>query len=127
MPQLFGQEILFDFKKGAVINITPADGLLAQAALHARIPYTGLVFARRHADELLHELQFLVIARATREGGTWYDQHLVASLATLKPKAKDKPKQTSLWRQMPGNKSPKARKCEACSKVLTHRKGIQDG
>ena len=59
---LFWQETLFDFKIGAVIDLTPVDGLLAQAALHARIPYTGLVFTRRHADELLRRLQSLVIA-----------------------------------------------------------------
>ena len=46
MPELLGQEILFDFKVGAVIDLTLADGLLAQAALPARIPYTGLVFTR---------------------------------------------------------------------------------
>ncbi len=62
MPELVWQEILFDSKIGAAIDLTPADGLLAMAALHARIPYTGLVFTRRHADELLHRLQSLVIA-----------------------------------------------------------------
>ena len=104
------QEILFDFKVGAVIDPSPADGMLAMGALRARIPYTGLVFTRRHADELLHRLQSLVIAGATREGDTWYDPHLVESLTTSKRKAKDKkPKQTPLWRQIPGQ-SPKGRK-----------------
>ena len=46
----FWQEILFDLEIGAIIDLTPADGLLALAALHARIPYTGLVVTRRHAD-----------------------------------------------------------------------------
>ena len=62
MPELVWQGILFDFKIEAVIDLTPADGLLAMAELHTRIPYTGLVFTRRHADELLHRLQSLVIA-----------------------------------------------------------------
>ena len=94
----FWHEILCDFKVGAVIDLTPADGPLARAVLHARIPYTGLVFTRRHADELLQRLQSLVIARATREGGTWYDPRLVESLTTSKPKADEK-------------KSPKKRHC----------------
>ena len=62
MPELCWQEILFDFRIGAVIDLTPVDGMLAMAALHARIPYTGLVFTQRHADELLHKLQLLVLA-----------------------------------------------------------------
>jgi hypothetical protein len=93
MPELFGQEILFDFKVGAVIDLTLADGQLAQAALQARIPYTGLVFTRRHADELLQRLQSFVLAGATREGDTWYDPRLVESLtASTKPKANEKAK-----------------------------------
>ena len=59
MPELVWHYILFDFNIGAIIDLTPADGQMA--ALHARIPYTGLVFFRRHADELLYRLQSLVI------------------------------------------------------------------
>ena len=88
MPQLFWQEVLFDFKVGAVIDLTPADGLLAQAAWHTRIPYTGLVFTPKHADELLQRLQSSLIAGATREGDPWYDPHLVEAIT--KPKAKAK-------------------------------------
>jgi len=84
----FWQEVLFDFKVGAVIDLTPADGLLAQAALHTRIPYTGLVFTPKHADELLHRLRSWLIAGATREGDPWYDPHLVEAIT--KPKAKAK-------------------------------------
>ena len=82
MPELLWQEIFFDFKIGADIDLTPADGLLALAVLHARIPYTGLVFTRRHVNELLRRLQSLVITRAAREGDTWYDPRLVESLTT---------------------------------------------
>ncbi len=67
MPKLCWQEILFDCKAGAVIDLTPADGMLAMAALRALIPYTGLVFTQRHADELLQRLQSLVIAGVTHE------------------------------------------------------------
>ena len=88
MPQLFWQEVLFDFKVGAVVDLTPADGLLAQAALHTRIPYTGLVFTPKHADELLQRLQSSLIAGATREGDPWYDPHLVEAIT--KPMAKAK-------------------------------------
>jgi hypothetical protein len=91
MPQLFWQEILFDFKVGAVIDLTPADGTLAMAALNARIPYTGLTFTSKHAEELLGRLQSLVLAGATREGDSWYDPHLVDALTT-KPTAKAKAK-----------------------------------
>ena len=69
MPEFLWQEILFDFKVGAVIDLTPADNMLAMAALHARIPYNGLAFTRKHADELLQRLQSLVIAGAAHEGG----------------------------------------------------------
>ena len=62
MPEFCWPEILFDFKIGAVIDLTPGDGLLAQAVLHACIPYTGMAFTRRHADELLHRFRSLVIA-----------------------------------------------------------------
>ena len=127
VPKLCWQEILFDFKIGAVIDLTPADGLLAQAALHARIPYTSLGFTRRHADELLHKLQSLVIARATCEGGTWYDPRPVESLATSKPKRKKTPKQTPLRRHMPGRR-PKQRKNQGMQPSPHAReKGIQDG
>jgi hypothetical protein len=88
MPQLVWQEVLFDFKVGAVVDLTPADGLLAQAALHTRIPYTGLVFTPKRADELLQRLQCWLIAGATREGDPWYDPHLVEAIT--KPKAKAK-------------------------------------
>ena len=57
MPERLWQEILFDFNAGAVIDLTPADGLLAMAELHARIAYTGLVFTRKHADDLLQRTQ----------------------------------------------------------------------
>jgi len=90
MPELFWHEILCDFRVGAVIDLTPGDGPLAGAALHARIPYTGLVFTRRHADELLRRLQSLVIAGATLEGDTWYNPRLVESLTALHPKADEK-------------------------------------
>ena len=88
MPQLFWHAFLFDFKVGAVIDLTPADGLLAMAASHTRIPSTGLVFTPKHADELLQRLQSSLIARATREGDPWYDPHLVEAIT--KPKAKAK-------------------------------------
>ena len=68
MPQLFWQEILFDFKVGAVIDLTPADGTLAMTALHARIPYTGLTFTPKHATELLGRLQSLVLAAEPPRG-----------------------------------------------------------
>ena len=70
MPELCWQEVLFDFKVGAGIDLTPADGLLAMAALHARIPFTGLVFTRKHAEEFLQTLQSLAISGATRTGDT---------------------------------------------------------
>ncbi len=90
MPELVWHEILCDFRVGAVVDLTPGDGPLAGAALHARIPYTGLVFTRRHADELLRRLQSLVIAGATLEGDTWYNPRLVESLTALHPKADEK-------------------------------------
>ncbi len=128
MPELLWREILFDFGVGAVIDLTPADGLLAMAARHARIPYTGLVFTRRHTDELLHRLQSLVIAGATREGDTWYDPHLVESLNTSKPKAKEKsPNKRHCGDRCRDEAQNEEKKGEACNKVPTHGKGIQDG
>ena len=90
MPELVWHEILCDFRVGAVIDLTPGDGPLAGGALHARIPYTGLVFTRRHADELMRRLQSLVIARATLERDTWYNPRLVESLTALRPKTDEK-------------------------------------
>ena len=128
MPELVWQEILFDFKVGAVIDLTPADGLLAQAALQARIPYTGLVFTRRHADELLQRLQSLVLAGATREGDTWYDPRLVESLtASTKPKANEKAKNQRHFGDKSRDKATKEEKGEACNTALGHRTGAQDG
>ena len=127
MPELFWQEILFDFKVGAVIDLTLADGLLAQAALQARIPYTGLVFTRRHTDDLLQRLQSLVLAGATREGDTWYDPRLVESLTTLKPKADEKSHKKRHCGDRCQDEAQKEEKGEACNTVLTHGKGIQDG
>ena len=80
MPQLFWQEILFDFQVGAVIDLTPADGALAMAAVHLRIPCTGLTWSKRHSDELLIRLESLVVAGATREGDPWYEPRLVDAL-----------------------------------------------
>jgi hypothetical protein len=127
MPELVWQEILFDFKVGAVIDLTLADGQLAQAALQARIPYTGLVFTRRHADELLQKLQSFVLAGATREGDTWYDPRLVESLTASKPKANEKAQTNATVETNAGTKPKKGEQGEACNKALTRRKGIQDG
>ena len=120
------QEILFDFKVGAVIDLTPADGLLAMAALHARSPYTGLVFTRRHADELLHRLQSFVIAGATQEGDTWYDPHLVESLTNAKPKAKAKAKSNATAETDAETKPKTQRKAKRATKFQRAGKGIQD-
>jgi hypothetical protein len=94
MPVVFWQEILFDFKVGAVIDLTPGDGMLALAALQARLPYTGLTYTKKHADLLMHRLQMQVVGGATREGDAWYDPQLVDALTkpAPKPKAKIAPK-----------------------------------
>jgi hypothetical protein len=116
MPDLL-QEILFYFKVGAVIDLTPADGQLAQAALQARIPYTGLVFTRRHADELLQRLQSFVLAGATREGDTWYDPRLVESLiAPTKPKANEKAKTNATSETNAGTKPRRTRRARLATK-----------
>ena len=106
MPQFCWQEVLFDFKVGAVVDLTPVDGLLAMAALHTRIPYTGLVLTPKHADELLQRLQSSLIAGATREGDPWYDPHLVEALT--KPKAKAKADATA--RTVAGHGRPKRKR-----------------
>ena len=117
MPGLVWQEILFDFKVGAVIDLTLADGQLAQAALQARIPYTGLVFTRRHADELLQRLQPFVLARATREGDTWYDPRLVESLtARTKPKANEKAKTNATSETNAGTKPQRKKRARLVTK-----------
>ena len=124
MPELLWHEILCDFRVGAVIDLTPGDGPLAGAALHARIPYTGLVFTRRHADELLQRLQSLVLAGATREGDTWYDPRLVESLtASTKPKANAKAKTNATSETKAGTK-PKRR---TRARLATKPTGAQDG
>ena len=94
MPELFWHEILCDFRVGAVIDLTPGDGPLAGAALHARIPYTGLVFARRHADELLRRLQSLVIAGRPLKGtlGTTRASWNLSPLCTQRRTEKKSPK-----------------------------------
>ena len=117
MPERFWQDILFDFKVGAVIDLTPADGQLARAALQARIPYTGLVFTRRHADELLQRLQSFVLARATREGGTWYDPRLVESLtASTKPKANEKAQTNATSETNAGTKPQRKKRARPATK-----------
>ena len=95
---------------GAVIDLTPADGLLAQAALHASIPYTGLVFTWRHADEFLQRLQYLAIAVATREGDTWYDPRLVESLTASKLKANEQAKTNATLETKAGTKPTRKKK-----------------
>jgi hypothetical protein len=77
-----------DFEVGAVIDLTPGDGMLATAALQARLPYTGLVFTPKHADALYRRLESQAIAGVTREGDTWYDQQLVETLAAARPTTK---------------------------------------
>ena len=119
MPELFWQEILFDSKVGAVIDLTLSDGLLAQAALHSRIPYTGLVFTRRHADELLQRLQSFVLAGATREGDTWYDPRLVESLtAWTKPKANEKAQTNATSETNAGTKPQRKKRARPATKPL---------
>ena len=122
MPEHFWQEILFDFKVGAVIDLTLADGLFAQAALHARIPYTGLVFTKRHADELLQRLQSFVLARATREGDT-------RGIANRFDEAEGEQKSQNQrhFGDKCRDKATKEEKGEACNKALGHRTCIQDG
>ena len=63
-----GKKVVLDFKVRAVVDLTPADGLLAQAALHTRIPYTGLVFTPKHADELLQKASVLFDRRGDPRG-----------------------------------------------------------
>jgi hypothetical protein len=91
LPVLFWQEILFDFEVGAVIDLTPGDGMLATAALQTRLPYTGLVFTPKHADALYSRLESQAIAGVTREGDTWYDQRLVETIAAARPTPKFPP------------------------------------
>ena len=113
MPQLFWQEILFDFQVGAVIDLTPADGALAMAAVHLRIPYTGLTWSKRHSDELLIRLESLVVAGATREGDPWYEPRLVEALMTspskpnTTPGAGTSPEPTAKAKAKPGPKAGK--------------------
>jgi hypothetical protein len=116
MPELFWQEVLFDFKVGAVIDLTLVDGLLAMAALHARIPYTGLVFTRKHADDLLQRLQSFVLARAAREGGTWYDPRLVEPLTASKPKANEKAKTNATSETKAGTKPKRKKRARLATK-----------
>ena len=51
----------------------------------------------------------MVIARATHEGDTWYDPHLVESLTTSKPKAKEKAK-TNATAETDAETKPKPKK-----------------
>ena len=106
LPVLFWQEILFDFKVGAVIDLTPSDGMLALAALQARVPYAGLVFSKKHADTLLDRLMSQVMAGATREGDAWYEPQLVEAITKTTPKPKSGAKD-------PKPKDPAAGKAKA--------------
>ena len=130
LPELVWQAILFDFKIGAAIYLTPADGMLAMAALHAHIPYTGRVFTRRHADELLHRLQSLVIARATRERDTRYDPQPrgISHYFEAEGEGTKTPKANATAETDAETKLKAKKKGEPCNKVPTHgKKGIQDG
>ena len=109
------------------MDLTPADGLLAMAALHARIPYTGLVFTRKHADELLQRLQRLVIAGATHEGDTRHDPQLVEALTTSKPKPKPKAKTNTIAQTDAETKPNNKGEGKACNTIPTRGKAIQYG
>ena len=70
---------MYDFAAGAVIDLTPGDGVVAMAALRAGCPYTGVTLTDAHATELRKYLHKTAFQAAVTEGDELYDADLVLS------------------------------------------------
>lgn len=66
------EEIFHCHNVKAVVDLTPADGAKALAAIRARIPYVGVTFNNAHRDQLLMHMDKSVLKMFQVEGDKLY-------------------------------------------------------
>ncbi|CAK0896993.1 unnamed protein product [Prorocentrum cordatum] len=71
-PTKLWEEILRCHNVKAAVDLTPADGARALAAIRARIPYVGVAFNTAHRDQLLMHIDKTVLKMFQVEGDKLY-------------------------------------------------------
>jgi hypothetical protein len=71
---------VYSFKARGIVDFTPGDGTLAEAAIEAKILYLGLCHTESHCDLLCKHLTERVLHLMQREGSPLYNPLCVQEL-----------------------------------------------
>jgi hypothetical protein len=80
MPKMFWQEVLYTFKAKGIVDFTPGDGTLAEAAIEAKILYLGFGHTVAHCDSLRTRLVDRVFRLMQDEGSPLFSTACAAEL-----------------------------------------------
>ena len=83
MNRRFYKELLLAFPCHAIIDLTPGEGMLAQAAIETNVMYLGVTMNSMHNDLLQARLDKIVISALLQEDHPMYSPELHAALQAI--------------------------------------------
>jgi len=129
LPKQFAESVVHSFKARGIVDYTPGDGTLAEAALEAKdVLYLGFCHTEHHCDLLRNRLAEQVMAAMQKEGNPLFNVLCVKELKKGKvDPAKDDPeKQQKPHKEEKKKKKKKKKKSEDSSSSSSPAGGSDD-